>query len=180
MVNELFCSCRTSSSGLFVSSHVGIFPDKLLLDRSTRRNFFWYKRKEGIFSKLQNRSTTTLSWKFGCQVLSILTCIVCDLDESLNNLRFVRLVSGLSENEPSKLLSDNDRYSRDSRLLKLDGRSPLNWLDERSRTRSFFKLPKQRGIWPTKWFPLRSRSRRFFSLQNTAKTESLETKIIWE
>ena len=32
----------------------------------------------------------------------------------------MRLASRLSENKPVKLLSDNDRYSRDSSLLKLD------------------------------------------------------------
>lgn len=88
---------------------------------------------------LESASTFKLVEHLGSQVLSVSTCTISDIDQSLNTLTFVRFASGLSENKHLKLLSDNDKYSRDLRPLKLDGIFPLNSLDERSRTRSLFK-----------------------------------------
>lgn len=108
LVNELFCRRRTSSFVLFANSQVGKVPEIVLSERSMWLKSFWYRRKWGTFTKLQDGREIWLSWNFGLQKLPDSTLNELDLELSLNNLNSERLASESSGKEPSKLLSNND------------------------------------------------------------------------
>lgn len=114
---------------------------------------------------MQDRSEITLNWNFGFQELSDTTWNELDFELSFSTLSSERLVREPSENKPSKLLSNNDKYSRDLRLPRANGMVPVNWFDERSRTRSLVKLVKHKGKFPTSLFLLKSSSSKFFNSQ---------------
>lgn len=133
-VRKLLNKNRISNFVLFCSNQVGIVPSKLLWERSMYRKSYWYWRKLGMVPlTLQCCKLSTFNWNFGGH--GKFSVSICNL-EIWRTSSLEWLANTLKENDPWNLLSDSDRYSRDVRLAKTDiGKLPLNWLDERSRTR---------------------------------------------
>ena len=111
----------------------------------------------------QSDNLRTFNWDVGCQ-LSVFTCNILLPDESNKTSSFEWLANEFIENVPWKLMEERSKYSSDVKLVKVEGKFPLNWLLKISRTLRWVKWLRHWGRWPSKLFELRSYSKRFLKL----------------
>jgi len=109
-----------------------------------------------------NRKKT--SWNFGIKLSKAAGSVTSLLFSLEKNLRLEWFMKGFIEVGTSKRLFDNERNSRDMRLVKgPEAIFPINWFSETSNSCREDKFPKQSGSEPPKLFPERSNCFRFFN-----------------
>jgi len=171
----IYLKPRNMSLELFWINQFGNAPTSLLCEMSIYWSSFWYWRKLGIrlhLSKfnLQLRRMRDFNWNVGnhCS-FSVSTCVLGLVEEIYRTWSFEWLAKVLNENEPCRSLPKRDKYERDVIFLMKDGKLPLNWFWERSRTWRFLKMLIHLGILPLNLFELRPNSIRSWISHNPEK-----------